>query len=361
MVNSKNNLVSSNLQLLECTLRDGSYAVNFSFTSADTSTICGELEKAGFEYIEIGHGVGLNASNCGYGAAVQTDEEYMIAAETTLKKAKYGMFCIPGIARLKDIDIASKHKMGFIRIGTNVTEVETSESFIKKAKDRGMFVTSNFMKSYAMSPKEFAKKVKLSEKYGSDMVYIVDSAGSMFGDDIKKYFKAIREVSNIPLGFHGHDNLGLAVSNSIEAGKMGIKFIDSSLQGLGRSAGNAATEILVAAFLKLGYKIDINFLKLLDIGQQYINPLITLRGKTPLDIVSGYAEFHSSYMHFIHKYSAKYKIRPEILIIEMCKVDKVQINEKVLDNIAKGIKKEENLYLAKYDFSRYIGREQNNK
>jgi len=118
------------VNILDCTLRDGSYAINYSFTSADTSIICRELENAGVKYIEIGHGVGLNGSNAGYGNAMQTDEEYMIAAKSALTKAKFGMFCIPGIANLEDIDLAAKHGMGFIRVGTNVTEVAESEEFI---------------------------------------------------------------------------------------------------------------------------------------------------------------------------------------------------------------------------------------
>ena len=344
--------------ILETTLRDGSYAVNFSFTSADTAVICSRLEEAGFEYIEIGHGVGLNASNMGYGNATQTDEEYMIAAEGVLKNAKYGMFCIPGIARLEDLDIARKHNMGFVRIGTNVTEVATAESFIKKAKDHGMFVAANFMKSYALPPSEFANQVKLAEDYGADMVYIVDSAGGMFPEDIKAYYDAIRGVSDIPVGFHGHNNLELAVSNSLEAVEVGIEFVDASLQGLGRSSGNACTEVLVAALEKRGYDTGIDFLKALEAGETYIQPLITMNGRMPLDIVSGYAEFHSSYMHHIQKYSAKYGLNPAVLIIEICKVDKVSLDEEVLDKVARQIKGNEKVYLGKYGFNRYVGGEQ---
>ena len=155
------------ITILETTLRDGSYAINYSFTSADTKVICKQLEEAGFEFIEVGHGAGLRASIKGYGIAAATDEEYMVAAKEALTKAKWGMFCIPGIAELEDIDLAAKHGMSFIRIGTNVTDVEKSESFIKRAKKYGMFVTANYMKSYALPPEQFAEKVKLSEKYGS--------------------------------------------------------------------------------------------------------------------------------------------------------------------------------------------------
>lgn len=349
------------ITILETTLRDGSYAMNFSFTSTDTSIICKQLEDAGFEYIEIGHGLGLNASNSGHGVAAQTDEEYMAAAEEVLRKTKYGMFCIPGIARLEDLDLAKKHDMGFVRVGTDVDKTDESEQFIRKAKSLGMYVAANYMKSYAMEPDKFAKKVKLSEKYGADIIYIVDSAGGMFSDNIMKYYKAIRKLSDIPIGFHGHDNLGLAVSNSLAAVEMGIGLIDSSLQGLGRSSGNACTEILVAALKKKGYDTGIDFLKVLDIGQTYVQPLITARGKMPLDIVAGYADFHSSYMHHIMRYSSKHRIDPEILIIEMAKIDKVNLNEKVLDKIAHKIKRNEDIYIAKYGFNRYVGREQEQK
>lgn len=352
-------MLNSKFKIIDTTLRDGSYAINFAFTSTQTYLISRELEKAGVEYIEVAHGVGLNASNCGHGQAVQTDKEYIQAAVKDSKNAKIGVFCIPGIARLEDIDAAFDAGIKFIRIGTNVTEVEQSEKFIKRAKNKGIEVFANYMKSYALNPREFAKKVKLSECYGADGVYIVDSSGGMFKEDIKNYFEAIREVSKIPVGFHAHDNLGLAISNNLEAIEMGIDFVDTSLQGLGRSSGNAATELLVAALIKKNYKLDIDYIKLMEIGHKYIIPLLTSLGRQPLDVVSGFADFHSSYMGYIQKYSTKYSINPLLLIIEITKADKVNINEKVLDKLAKKIKLQETVSLDTYNFNRYFGHEQN--
>lgn len=345
------------IKILDTTIRDGSYAINFAFTSADTSILCKKLEDAGILLIEIGHGTGLNASNRGYGRAAQTDEEYMMAAKMVLKKAKYGMFCIPGVAELKDLDLAVKHDMGFIRIGTDVAKVNQSETFIRKAKDHGMFVAANYMKSYAMRPDKFAEKVRLSEKYGADVVYIVDSAGGMFPEDVIEYFKAIRKVSNIAIGFHGHDNLGLAMANTLTAIEMGAELADSSLQGLGRSSGNACTEVLVMALKKKGYDSGVDHLKILDIGQTYVQPLIS-KGRMPLDIVAGFADFHSSYMHHILNYSSKHNVNPVELIIEMAKIDKVNLNEKVLDETAKKLRRHASMYVAKYNPQSYIGGEQ---
>jgi len=248
--------------------------------------------------------------------------------------------------------------MGFVRIGTDVTKIVQSEKFIKKAKEIGMFVTANYMKSYAIEPKKFAEKVKLSEKYGADMVYLVDSAGGMFADDISNYYKAIREVSSIPLGFHGHDNLGLGISNSLLAVDLGFEYVDSSLQGIGRSSGNASTEILVAALKKKGVETGIDFLKLLEIGWTYVQPLLNSKGKSPLDIVAGFADFHSSYMPKILKCSAKHHVDPAILIIELCRIDKIEADEKILEEIAKKLPKSKTVFTAKYGLDRYVGEEQ---
>lgn len=351
-----------NLKILDTTLRDGSYAINFSFTAEDTATLCASLEEAGIEYIEIGHGVGLHASEAGHGVAAATDREYMTAARRVLKRAKYGMFCIPGIARLEDLDLAADHGMNFIRIGTNVDAIESSEPFIKKAKKMGMLVAANFMKSYALFPKEFALKVVQAEQYGADIVYLVDSAGGMLTDSIERYIAAIRKRTKITLGFHGHNNLGLAVANTLKAADLGVRYLDASLQGLGRSSGNACTEMLVAALEKSGIKTGINFIRILKVGQRHVRPLIEKRGEVALDIVSGFSEFHSSYMPKILKCAAKYQIDPEILIIEACAISKMDVDEQRLDETAKKLskkfKKNRNRFIDGYMLSRYVGNEQ---
>ncbi len=347
-------------RILETTLRDGSYTINFQFTASDTELIAAALEDAGFELIEVGHGVGLNASNCGAGQAAQTDEEYMAAAARALKKAKFGMFCIPGIARLEDIDKAAEHGMGFIRIGTDVSRMEESEPFIARARKHGMYVTANFMKSYVMDPKGFAEKARLSQKFGSEALYLVDSAGGMFPEDIEAYFQAVRDVCDIPLGFHGHDNLGLAVINTLKAIELGAALADTSLQGFGRSAGNAATELVVAALRRRGVPVPIDLMKVFDAGEKFIKPLITTRGLDSLDIVAGYSLFHSSFMGVIKKYSDKYKIDPRKLIIGVTQETQVSAPPDLVERIAREISKtSDEVFTARYRLDKYHGDEQN--
>ncbi|MBN1943457.1 MAG: 4-hydroxy-2-oxovalerate aldolase [Phycisphaerae bacterium] len=345
--------------VLECTLRDGSYTNNFGFTVKDTREICSALEKAGFKMIEIGHGVGLNASNCGYGQAAETDEAYLAAAAETITTSSFGMFCIPGIARLEDIDLAAKYKMDFIRIGTNVTEVENAAPFVERAKHHGMYVTANLMKSYVLGPKIFAQRAKLAESYGVDLLGIVDSAGGMLPEDIEHYFCATRDICQLRLGFHGHNNLGMAVSHSLRAIDLGAEVIDTSLQGLGRGGGNAPTEMVVALLQRRSFNIGIDPIDVSDVAEQFIRPLVQKRGISSIDVISGMSQFHSSYTGVIRKFASQYNIDPRMLIMAVTQFDKVNAPDALVEKVAKKLKdKPPRIPFSQFSLWNYFGDEQ---
>lgn len=345
------------IQIMDVTLRDGSYAINFQFSEYETEEICRRLFSAGIDYIEIGHGMGIAASTAVNGQSLCTDAEYLKAAERSVPDARYGMFCIPTYARPESLDLLSEYGASFVRIGSNVTEVESTSEYIKRAKKLGLEVMANYMKSYVVSPEEFAENVKKSEDYGADVVYVVDSAGSMQRKDIEDYYQAIRRVSNIRVGFHGHNNLGLAVSNSLYALEIGYDIVDASIMGMGRSAGNAATELIAGNLLK-NYKKELYDLKvLLDCEERFVKPLWRHRANA-LDLYCGIAEFHTSYMQVVHKYSTKYRVNPLDLILLYSQYDKVNMNEKKLEEIAASMEKDECIHMTDFGFDQYIGNEQ---
>lgn len=322
------------VNLLDNTLRDGSYAVDFSFTAAHTATICTELERAGVAYIEVGHGAGLGATARNFYPAAATDEEYLRAARSSLTSAHFGMFCNPAIARLDDIDLAADHGMHFLRVGTDVTGVAASRPYLERAKQRGLFATANLMKSYAVPPARFGEAAAQSADYGADVVYLVDSAGSMFPEDVVAYLDALRERTPVRFGFHGHDNLGVAVYNSLFSADHGASFVDGSLQGLGRSAGNAATELLAAALDKRGYETGVDVLRLLQVGHACNNPLLARPAYAPLDVVSGYAGFHSNFLPKVLAAAEEYAVDPARLIIELCEIDRFNVSDEDLRRVA---------------------------
>lgn len=347
-------------KIMDVTLRDGSYAINYQFSEYDTQQIGVALEESGVSYVEIGHGMGLNASSYKNGLALCTDEEYLAAAQQSYKKAKYGMFCIPGVARLEDLNMLKQYGASFVRIGCNIDQIQKTEPYVRRAKELGLMVGANYMKSYVATEKEFEDCVRLSKSYGADYIYIVDSAGCMLPEDIKKYFDVVKQFDGLGTGFHGHNNLGLATANSLYAVDLGFDIVDTSLQGLGRSAGNASTELLIA-LMQNKYGVEgYDNLRLIQFSEEYVRPLVRNTGLYGLDIYCGIAGFHSSYMRYIHKYAAKYRVNPYKLIVEYCKKDRVSMDENLLQEIAKSLP-QENENVNKFGFGRYVGDEQNQK
>ena len=347
-------------KILECTLRDGSYVNGFRFSKDDTATLLRALEQVGFSMIELGHGMGLGASELGGKlAALETDETYLQTACETVQSAMWGMFCIPGIATLDHVDMAAEHRMKFIRIGVNIEEHEKLKPFIERAKQHGFYVCANLMKSYTVSPARFAEYAVEIEKYGIDLLYIVDSAGGMLPDELRQYIQATKDACpTMHLGFHGHNNLGLGVANSLMAYEHGVEVIDTTLQGFGRSSGNAPTEQLLGVLLRRGVDMDIDPIAVMDIGEQYIQPLIERKGLSSLDTISGLALFHSSYMPVIQQYASQYQVDPRKLIVAVCQQSLSEAPDALVEDQAKKLADagEGNDWKASY--KNYIGGEQ---
>ena len=285
-------------QILDCTIRDGSYAVNFKFTCTDVRNIVARLVKLGIEYIEIGHGMGLNASSPERGISLYSDEEYIDAAKTVIGERKLGVFCIPGIARIEDLKMAKEHGVDFIRIGITVSEVEKAQPYIAEAERLGFITMVNFMKSYANTPQEFALTSKTVYDMGVEYVYLVDSAGTMLPNDIENFYNSVQQICpNIKLGFHGHNNLGLGVANGLKCEELGFSLVDCSFQGLGRSIGNISTEMYVMALTKkYGTElIDIDIPRLLEYGYVVLKDISDRTLHNPLELICGYTGFHSSF------------------------------------------------------------------
>ena len=325
------------ISILDCTLRDGSYLIDYQFTAEDTYIICLGLVNAGFKLIEVGHGTGLRSSESGEGKAAATDEEYLEAARSALdgSDAEFGMFLIPGVGEIEDLETAAGYGMGFVRIGTNITEIEQAEPFIKRAKDLGMIVSSNLMKSYVVPMDEFIKRAEMAYRFGADIVSIVDSAGGMFPHEVSEYVLRLKNVTDKKIGFHGHNNLQLAIANTLEAVNAGADVVDSSLQGMGRSAGNAQTEVLVTVLEKLGYDTGVDAYKAMDIGERIIKPMMKReQGVDDISLVSGIAQFHSSFYRIICEASEKFGVDPRRLIIDVSEIDRVSVTRELAEATA---------------------------
>jgi 4-hydroxy-2-oxovalerate aldolase len=325
------------ISILDCTLRDGSYIIDYQFTVEDTYMISLGLERAGFRLIEVGHGTGLGSTRAGKGKASATDEEYLRVARAALghSEAKFGMFFIPGIGSMEDLQLAADYGMQFVRVGTNITEIEQAQRYIEKAKALGFQVSSNLMKSYAVSVDEFVQRAKKADEYGADVITVVDSAGGMLPEEVREYVLRLRDVTDKKIGFHGHNNLHLAITNTLEAIKAGASVVDSSLQGMGRSAGNAQTEVLVMVLEKLGYNTGIDLFKTMDLGKRLIRPAMSRdQGVDDMSLTAGIAQFHSSFSQIIDDAAKKYDVDPRQLIMEVSEIERVNVTRELAEKTA---------------------------
>jgi len=191
------------------------------------------------------------------------------------------------------------------------------------------------MKSYAVSPSEFGRAVAKAHKWGADIACLVDSAGSMDPDSVAAFMRAAKAESPIHLGFHGHDNLSLAMANTLRAVDEGAVLVDSSLQGMGRSAGNAITEVLVAILQRRGCLVHIDLKAAMDVGQGLIQPLLGKRGVDPMAVTGGVAKFHSSFTSKIQQYARKHDIDARDLIVRLCQEDQVSAPDELLERMSR--------------------------
>jgi len=347
-------------QILDTTIRDGSYAVNFKFTRSDVRNIVSKLVKLGIKYIEIGHGMGLNASSPERGESLYSDEVYIDVAKSCSGDSNLGVFCIPGIARFEDLKMAAEHGISFVRIGVTVENVAAALPYVEYAHQVGLTPMVNFMKSYASDPNDFAASAKVAYEHGAEFVYLVDSAGCMLPEEVEHFYTATKSVCpEIKIGFHEHNNLGMAVANSLKCVELGFDLIDTSFQGLGRSIGNTATEMFVMA-MKRKYGddvIDMDIPRLLEYGYVSLKEISDRNLNNPLELVCGYTGFHSSFLPQIYKCCSEVGVDPLRLIIAYTAFDKVSINKEKLYEVAKMLPKDD-VDDHPYNFRKYFSNNQ---
>jgi len=318
------------MQLLECTIREANYVVDFHWAEHEVNDIVRELAHAGFKYIEIGHGLGLGAYRT-QAPDLYEDHTYTISAVENKGNALIGAFFIPGIGSKDDIRSFRKDGGEFIRIGTNVSQSERALEYIEYAKSIDLEVSFNFMKSYAASPASLSRRAKDVAHAGVDIIYIVDSAGGMVPGQVKRYIEALKDTVDTRIGFHGHNNLLLANANNLAAVESGASIVDTTLVGIGRSGGNAPTASMLVALHRSGYSTSIDPLRVANIGERLVRSRSEgWKESNERELISGCAMLHSSFLECIDKYVVKCGVDFSDLVIAVANIDKENPSEELV-------------------------------
>lgn len=312
--------MSTSIYLQDVTLRDGMHAIGHRLDPQKVAQIVRALDRAGVDAIEVAHGDGLAGSSLTYGAGSHSNTAWIEAAADVIESAVLTTLLLPGIGTLADLRQAFEQGVRSVRIATHCTEADVSRQHIEAARNWGMDVSGFLMMAHLAEPDELAQQAKLMESYGAQCVYVTDSAGRLTMDGVRARIRAYRDVLNedTQIGIHAHQNLSLAVANSVVAVEEGAYRVDASLAGHGAGAGNTPIEPLVAVAHLLGWDVTADLFGLQDAADDLIRPLHDRPVQVDRETLTlGYAGVYSSFLRHAERVSHSFGIDPREVLVEV--------------------------------------------
>ena len=311
-------MTAPGFRLTDSTLRDGSHAIAHRFTIEQVTDIVTGLDAAGVPVIEVSHGDGLGGSSFNYGFSATDEMELVRAAVAARTQARIAVLMLPGIGTRDDLRQAAELGIDVARIATHCTEADIAEQHIALAKQLGLEAVGFLMLSHMIAPEELLEQARKLESYGADCVYVVDSAGAMTIEDARRRVSLLADGLDTQVGIHAHNNLSLAVANSMAALEEGAAQIDGCTTGLGAGAGNCATEVLVAAMQRSGVDSGVDPLRVVDVAQDTVRPIRPEQGVIDRDgLVMGYAGVYGSFLLHARRAAERYGVDTKQLLLEL--------------------------------------------
>ncbi len=240
------------IKVIDCSVRDGGLMNKWQFDDAFVRKVYVALAEAGVDYMEIGY---LSSES-----AFSRDEvgPWKFCAEADIKRIigddekKIKLSAMADIGRIDydDIPHKSDSSLDMIRVACYAHQVDKAIDLAHHCIDKGYETAINVMAVSTVGLRELDEALEDLSKCRVPIIYVVDSFGSFYSEDIDTL--AEKYMARLPgktIGIHTHNNQQLAFANTISAIISGINFLDASLYGIGRGAGNCPLELLIS-FLK---------------------------------------------------------------------------------------------------------------
>lgn len=323
------------IKITEVSLRDGSHVVKHQFTEAQVKSVAKALDDAGIHYIEVSHGDGLGGSTLQYGKSLVDEMKLIEAAVEEAKQATVAVLLIPGIGTVHELKQANSLGAGLVRVATHVTEADVSAQHIEYARKLGMETFGFLMMAHSAPVEKLVEQAKLMESYGAQGVYITDSAGALLPHEVRERVRALRQSLQVEVGFHAHNNLSLAVANTLAAIEEGATRIDGSVRCLGAGAGNTQTEALIAVLNRLGIDVGIDLYKIMDLAEEVVGPI--LPGSQEIrkgSLAMGYAGVYSSFLLHAERAAKRFNLDSRDILLELGKRKAVGGQEDMILDVA---------------------------
>lgn len=310
------------MKILDCTLRDGGYYNNWEFKKNLVKNYLRKISQSGVNIIELGFRFKNNSKYGDYGhltekriknlnLPVNFTYAVMINCKDFLNKSKVDLKSLDKIFCNK-----KNSKISIIRIALNYEELSYAMTIAERLHGKNYEVHLNIMQISTLKPLELLNIVKkVNNKKFISVLYIADSLGDLTKPNLKTIHSFLKKA-NKPLGIHAHDNLNLALSNTLFAEKLGFKYLDSTILGMGRGAGNTRTEELLYELYTNKNKKNLNYQLVYKLG---IDHFAKLKKKY---------QWGSNFYYFL---SAKHQIHPTY--IQKMLSDRKYSKKDILSNI----------------------------
>ncbi len=307
------------LLFFDSTLRDGSHAVAHQLDTDAIKSYCPAIDDAGLYTVIVGHGNGLGASSLQVGMSATPDVEMLRTARSGLKRTKLGAFLIPGFGTIKDnIDPAVEEGVELFCIATHCTEADVTRQHIEYVRKRGKEAYGVLMMYHMTTKERLLEEARKMESYGAQGVILMDSAGSSVPSMVSEKIKCLADHLNIHVGFHAHNNLGLAVSNSLIAIESGATIIDGTIRGFGAGAGNCQLEVLAGLLSKIGKNSGLNLYKMMDVSDNVVTKMMTGPQEiSSVSLISGIAGVFSGFAKHVKKAAERFNVDPRDIFMEL--------------------------------------------
>jgi 4-hydroxy-2-oxovalerate aldolase len=217
------------------------------------------------------------------------------------------------------------------------TEADVGIQHLQRARAKGLRTAGFLMMSHLADPKTLAEQARIHEAAGAQIVYCTDSAGALTPDEVAARVAALRHAlgDDVQIGFHGHNNLGLAVGNSIAAVNEGASFVDTALRGLGAGAGNTSTEAFVAACDKLGWQTGIEVMGVADAAEGIVAARVErLPAIDRASLALGWAGVPSTFLLHAERAARRYGVPQAELLLELGRRKMVAGQEDMILDVA---------------------------
>jgi len=318
-------------------LRDGMHSMRHQISLEQMIAVSTALDEAGVPLIQVTHGDGLGGSSLNYGRGLHSDKEYISAVASRMKKAVVSVLHVPGIGTLDELRMAADCGAGCVHVASHCTEADVTEQHIGLGRKLGMDTVGFLMMAHMTDVEMLVGQALLMEGYGATTVYCVDSAGYMLPADVTARIGAMRAVlkPETEIGFHGHHNLAMGVSNSLAAIAAGASRIDGSAAGFGAGAGNTPLEVFAAVAERMGIVTGIDTFKLMDAAEDKVLPMMAKPPRADRDSLTlGYAGVYSTFLYAAKDCERRYGLPARDLLVELGRLKMIGGQEDMIEDTA---------------------------